>query len=125
MKSAICRTDTYDTHMHTNIILGSIKAPTLYSAVTRMILCACCFTADVRVGGADSPTGNLLFSVFGRSRDFNIRAEADQIGQEGTETITIPLAVTSTSPRVFVGPPATVTVIDQSGKLCTTVHLLL
>ena len=92
-----------------------------------MILCACCFTADVRVGGADSPTGNLLFNIFGRSRDFNIRAEADQIGQEGTETITIPLAVTSTSPRVFVGPPATVTVIDQSGKsyVCTTVHLLL
>ena len=81
-----------------------------------MILCACCFTADVRVGGADSPTGTLLFNIFGRDRGFTIRAEADQIGQEGTETITIPLVVTSTSPTVFVGPPATVTVIDQSGK---------
>ena len=93
-----------------------------------MILCVRCFTADVRVGGADNPTGNLLFNFFGRDRDFTIRAEADQIGQEGTETITIPLVVTSTIPTVFVGPPATVTVIDQSGKsspLCTIVHLLL
>ena len=82
-----------------------------------MILCVCCFTADVRVGEADNPTGNLMLSFLGRSTDFTIRAEADQIGQEGTETITIPLVVTSTSPTVFVGPPATVTVIDQSGKL--------
>ena len=89
-----------------------------------MILCVRCFTADVRVGGADSPAGTLLFNFFGRERGFTIRAEADQIGQEGTETITIPLVVTSTSPTVFVGPPATVTVIDQSGKsspLCTVV----
>ena len=80
-------------------------------------MCVCCFTADVRFGVADSPTGNLLFNFFGRERGFSIRAEGDQIGQEGTETITIPLVVTSTSPRVFVGSPATITVIDQSGKL--------
>ena len=123
--------------MHTNIIFGG-AVENLSRAAKRLYIiqccyqhdfvCACCFTADVRVGGADNPTGTLLFNIFGRDRGFTIRAEADQIGQEGTETIRIPLVVTSTSPTVFVGPPATVTVTDQSGKLshvCTTVHLLL
>ena len=84
--------------------------------LTNQLYVCVCYSADVRVGGADNPTGSVLFGGFGRSRDFTIRAEADQVGQEGVETFTIPLAINNNPLGVFIGPPAEVTVIDQSGE---------
>ena len=58
---------------------------------------------------------------FGRSVSYTIRAEADQVGQEGEETFTIPLSVTSVglSDPVFVSGFATVNVTDLSSELYT------
>lgn len=81
----------------------------------------------MRVGGADNPIGTLFFSPFGRSASFIIRAEADQIGQEGVEDFKIPLVVSSTTAPSPVFPRATanITVIDLSGQLATIYPLSL
>ena len=78
------------------------------------------FVADVRVGGADNPIGTLFFAPFGRSTSFIIRAEADQIGQEGIECFQIPLVVSSSTAAstVFPRAAANITVIDF-GELAT------
>jgi hypothetical protein len=71
--------------------------------------------ADVRVGGTPTPTG--FVSTFRRQREFNIRGEADQIGQEGVETFSIPLSITSQvglAAPVFAADPAMITVNDRS-----------
>ena len=79
------------------------------------------FVADVRVGGADNPIGTLFFAPFGRSTSFIIRAEADQIGQEGVEEFQIPLVVSSSTAAstVFPRAAANITVIDLTGELAT------
>ena len=73
---------------------------------------------DVGVGGASTPTGMVFTGSFRRMVGFRIRAETDQIGQEGVEVFTIPLLFTSDdlSVDVFVQGPATVTVNDRSSK---------
>ena len=68
--------------------------------------------ADVRVGGS---SGRLI-SPFQRSLDFILRAEADQIGQEGMESFEIPITVTpSGGVTVFTSGPAVVEVADTTG----------
>ena len=73
--------------------------------------------ADVRVGGDSMPSGTLSYD-FIRSVSFNLRAEADQIGQEGMETFDIPLMIIPplATVTVFVAAPASITVVDQSGE---------
>ena len=76
------------------------------------------FIDDVNVGGDSMPSGTLAYD-FIRSVSFHLIVEADQIGQEGEETFNIPLMVIPPlpGPPVFVAPPATITVVDQSGEL--------
>ena len=79
--------------------------------------------ADIRVGGQSNPTGTVSTGgESGRSASFTVRAEADQVGQEGKEVFEVPLRITSEglSEPVFIMGSASVTVTDMSGEL----HLL-
>ena len=82
------------------------------------------------MGGTPTPTG--FVSTFRRQREFTIRGEADQIGQEGVETFSIPLSITSQvglAAPVFAADPAMITVNDRSGDehctytLCVYIHV--
>ena len=68
------------------------------------------------MGGASTPTGTVLSAPFSRTRSFTLRAEADQVGQEGIETFPVPLNVNGQglAVPVFSADPAMITVIDQS-----------
>ena len=76
-------------------------------------------TADIRIGGGSSQTGVVLSGRFSRTSTTTIRAEADQVSQEGVETFEIQLsAVISVelAVPVFVEGPAMITVNDRSGE---------
>ena len=78
---------------------------------------------DIRVGGASMPTG-MIISAFSRQDFFTLRAEADQLGQEGVETFPVPLLITSqglTVP-VFAADPAMITVNDRSGERSLSIY---
>lgn len=73
---------------------------------------------DIRVGGASTPTGMVISAAFSRTDMFTLRAEADQVGQEGIETFLVPLNINLEGliVPVFAADPAMITVIDQSRK---------
>ena len=75
-------------------------------------------SADIRVGGAPIQTGGVIHPVKREELPFILTAEADQVGQEGSETFSVPLVVTSqTQPvSVFAADPAIITVNDRSGE---------
>ena len=58
----------------------------------------------------------VITAPFNRIDSFILRAEADQVAQEGIETFPVPLLITSEglAAPVFAGDPAMITVIDQS-----------
>ena len=68
------------------------------------------------MGGASTPMGVVLSAAFSRQQLFTLRAEADQVGQEGVETFPVPLNVNGQglAVPVFSANPAMITVIDQS-----------
>ena len=74
--------------------------------------------ADITVGGGSSQAGTISSGPFNRETSTTVRAEADQISQEGVETFEIPLSVISDvlPVPVFVEEPAIITVVDRSGK---------
>ena len=75
-------------------------------------------TADIGVGGDSTQTGIVVIGTENYTANISVDAKADQIGQEGVETIEIPLSVTSEelAVPVFVEGPALVTVNDRSGE---------
>ena len=80
------------------------------------------YADDVRIGGQSRPTGFIFSGPFVRIRDFQIRAEADQIGQEGDEVFQISLSASPGTVPVFVSTPnAIITVEDTSGRPCILV----
>ena len=80
------------------------------------------YADDVHIGGQSRPTGFVLSGPFVRIRVFQIRAEADQIGQEGDEVFQISLSASPGDVPVFVSTPnAIITVEDTSGRLCILV----
>ena len=66
------------------------------------------------MGGSATPTGLLFVG----QQSFTIRAVADEDGQEGLETFSIPLLITSLNLAVpvFAADPATISVIDRTGE---------
>ena len=79
----------------------------------RLMLCMCYFVHcyhlcsnmnadDVHVGGLSNPTGFVFSGSLGRTTDFQLRAEADQIGQEGDEVFQIPLSASPGTVPVFI-----------------------
>ena len=65
-----------------------------------------------------TPTGVIFFPPNRLSPSFIVNAEADQLGQEGIETFSVPLLVTSQGlpVTVFAADPAMITVNDRSGE---------
>ena len=77
---------------------------------------------DVRVGGLSNPSGFVFSGSLGRTTDFRLLAEVDQVGQEGDEVFQIPLSASPGNVPVFISTAsATITVKDTSGGLCVLV----
>ena len=61
----------------------------------------------------------IFFGAFGRSDSLPLRAEADQVGQEGPETFQIPLSIADEPVppvAVFIAESAQIRVVDTSSK---------
>ena len=97
----------------------------MYTSLTSYIHLSFLSSGDVRVGGQGVQPGGILFGSVRREDSFTIRAEVDDIGQEGVETFSIPLTINpSLNPppvSVFVTGDAAITVIDTTGELDYTV----
>lgn len=72
---------------------------------------------DVGIGGSSTPTGTIIYDGR-RTVPLILRTEADGVAQEGIETFEIPISIVGNqqSPPVFAQGPATITVIDRTGK---------
>ena len=99
-----------------------ITQPTLVSHCFKKDICVSfdVNTADIRVPAA---TGTLFTGQFARSISVIIRANTDQVTQEGVEVFEILLHITSEdlSEPVFIMGSAFVTVNDTTGELHYTI----
>ena len=97
----------------------------MYTSLTSYIHLSFLSSGDVRVGGQGVQPGGIFFGSVRREDSFTIRAEVDEIGQEGVETFSIPLTINpSLNPppvSVFVTGDAAITVVDTTGEFDYTV----